>query len=67
MMTFKENLVNKMTPELLDTIVYCGELSYENGALLLPAIAKYLWEIKPSLKLIVIGGGELFDSIQKEI
>lgn len=67
MMTFRESLVNKIAPELLDTIIYCGELTYENGALLLPAIAKYLREIKPTLKLIVIGERDLFDSIQKEI
>jgi|GEM_PF-1509198 len=67
MMTFRESLVSRIPPEGLNTIIYCGELSYENGALLLPAIAKYLWEIKPSLKLIVIGGGDLFDSVKKEI
>ena len=67
MMTFQENLVKKTIPKTLDTIIYCGELSYENGALLLPAIAKHLWEINPSIRLVVLGGGDLFNDIRKEI
>lgn len=65
-MPFRGSLVRDELKGAKDSIVYCGYLSQENGASLLVDIALALKRLNLRFKLIVIGSGDLFETIQKE-
>ena len=64
---FREKLVRNESDPVLDTIVYSGYLSYENGALLLPEIAREVERTDKNIKIMIIGGGEEFETVKEKI
>ncbi len=66
-MPFRENLVNDEIAENPNTIVYSGYISEENGAMLLPDIAREIAKSSGDFKLVIVGDGDCFEEMQQKI
>lgn len=66
-MPFRGDLVREGINGVLDTIVYSGYLTYENGAMILPEIAKEIEKIDKNIKIVIIGSGEQFQEMKEKI
>ncbi|MBU0709214.1 MAG: glycosyltransferase [Candidatus Omnitrophica bacterium] len=66
-MSFRADLVRKDVSGPLNTVVYSGYLSKENGALLFPDLAKEIGRSRQDVRFLVIGGGDCLGQMREDI